>query len=652
MDSNIKNNHINNTFNVKESEELSMSLKRLNLPKDIKGLTYDQCNKLCKDIRTILIDTVSKNGGHLASNLGTVELTVAIHRVFNSPKDKIVWDVGHQAYTHKLLTGRYKDFNTLRKEGGISGFPKPSESEHDAFISGHSSTSISLACGMAQVMKLRNQDDYAVAVIGDGAFTGGLAYEGLNNGGNSDLNLIIILNQNDMSISENTGAIANYFSKIRQSESYANTKLAVKKTLDKVPLGKNISNVISRSKGAVKGALFNNNIFESLGYIYIGIVDGHDIEAMEKALNTAKMYRRPVVVHVHTTKGKGYRPAEVNPNVYHGVSNFDVVTGRQKSSNLNGKHESYSNAFGTKILKLGDLDENICTITAAMKENTGLSRFAEKYPARFFDVGIAEQHAVTFASGMASMGMIPIFAVYSTFLQRAYDQLIHDVAIPNNHVVLAIDRAGIVGEDGETHQGIFDVAFLTEIPNCSIYSPSCIEELNWSFDRAVYHESGLACVRYPRGVDKTTYPRQEKISDYYLNTSKERSETLLLTYGRTFDSLYRTKTLLYNRCKISTDVLKLTKIYPIPSEAINIALNYKNIIFFEEGIQNGGVAEHFLDELLKLKFSGRYTIQAIDGFVYAGTVHSCLERYSLTTQTMYEFIKDNLSGKADTFNES
>ena len=304
-----------------------MNLNRLNLPKDIKKLNYDQCNRLCQDIRTILIDTVSKNGGHLASNLGTVELTVAIHRAFNSPKDKIVWDVGHQSYTHKLLTGRYKDFNTLRKEGGLSGFPKPSESEHDAFISGHSSTSISLACGMAQVMKLKNQDNYAVAVIGDGAFTGGLAYEGLNNGGNSDLNLIIILNQNDMSISENTGAIANYFSKVRQREGYVNTKLAVKKTLDKVPLGKNISNVISRSKGAVKGALFNNNIFEALGYIYIGIVDGHNIEAIEKALNTAKMYRRPVVVHVHTTKGKGYRPAEVNPNEYHGVSNFDVTTG-------------------------------------------------------------------------------------------------------------------------------------------------------------------------------------------------------------------------------------------------------------------------------------------------------------------------------------
>lgn len=646
-------NKIDNTLNIKKLEESSMILNKLNLPKDIKKLNYDQCNRLCQDIRTILIDTVSKNGGHLASNLGTVELTVAIHRAFNSPKDKIVWDVGHQSYTHKLLTGRYKDFNTLRKEGGLSGFPKPSESEHDAFISGHSSTSISLACGMAQVMKLRNQDDYAVAVIGDGAFTGGLAYEGLNNGGNSDLNLIIILNQNDMSISENTGAIANYFSKVRQRESYVNTKLAVKKTLDKVPLGKNISNVISRSKGAVKGALFNNNIFEALGYIYIGIVDGHNIEAMEKALNTAKMYRRPVVVHVHTTKGKGYRPAEVNPNVYHGVSNFDIVTGKQNSANLNSQYKDYSTAFGNKVLKLGDLDENICTITAAMKENTGLSKFAEKYPTRFFDVGIAEQHAVTFASGMASMGMIPIFAVYSTFLQRAYDQLIHDVAIPNNHIVLAIDRAGIVGDDGETHQGIFDVAFLSEIPNCSIYSPSCIEELNWSLDRAVYHESGLACVRYPRGVDKTTYQKQKKISDYVLDTLGESSNTLLVTYGRTYDSLYKAKTLLYNKHKTVTDALKLTKIYPISKNAIKIALNYDNIIFFEEGIQSGGLAEHFLNELLKLNFNGKYTICAIDNFVYAGTVYSCLERYSLTSQTMYEFIKNNIdSGKVDTSNES
>ena len=627
-----------------------MNLNRLNLPKDIKKLNYDQCNRLCQDIRTILIDTVSKNGGHLASNLGTVELTVAIHRAFNSPKDKIVWDVGHQSYTHKLLTGRYKDFNTLRKEGGLSGFPKPSESEHDAFISGHSSTSISLACGMAQVMKLKNQDNYAVAVIGDGAFTGGLAYEGLNNGGNSDLNLIIILNQNDMSISENTGAIANYFSKVRQREGYVNTKLAVKKTLDKVPLGKNISNVISRSKGAVKGALFNNNIFEALGYIYIGIVDGHNIEAIEKALNTAKMYRRPVVVHVHTTKGKGYRPAEVNPNEYHGVSNFDVTTGKQ---NLSNQYESYSSAFGKKVIKLGDLDENICTITAAMKENTGLSKFAEKYPNRFFDVGIAEQHAVTFASGMSSMGMIPIFAVYSTFLQRAYDQLIHDVAIANTHIVLAIDRAGIVGDDGETHQGIFDVAFLSEIPNCTIYSPACIDELNWSFDRAVYHESGLSCVRYPRGVDKTIYPKQKKISDYFLDTLSKPSNTLIVTYGRVYDSLYKAKTLLYNKYKISVDTLKLTKIYPIPNGAVQLALNYSNIIFFEEGIQSGGLAEHFLNELSKRGFNGRYTIRAIDGFVYAGTVQSCLERYSLTSQTMYEYIKNNINiGKADTSNES
>lgn len=644
MEMNVNNKSINS----ENLEEISLSLKTLNLPNDIKKLSYTQCNELCNEIRTVLIDTVSKNGGHLASNLGTVELTLAIHRAFNSPKDKIVWDVGHQSYTHKLLTGRYENFNTLRKEGGISGFPKPNESEHDAFISGHSSTSISLACGMAQVMKLKNQDSYAIAVIGDGAFTGGLAYEGLNNGGNSDLNLIIILNQNDMSISENTGAFANYLSKIRQREGYVNTKMAVKKTLDKVPLGKNISTVISRSKGAVKGAFFNNNLFEALGYIYIGVVDGHNIEDMEKALNTAKMYRRPVVVHVHTIKGKGYRPAEINPNIYHGVSDFDILTGKQKKTT--SEYESYSFAFGKKVIKLADLDDKICAITAAMKENTGLSKFSEKYPERFFDVGIAEQHAVTYASGMASMGMIPIFAVYSTFLQRAYDQIIHDVAIPNNHVVFGIDRAGIVGDDGETHQGIFDVAFLSEVPNCSIYSPACINELNWSLDRAVYYESGLSCVRYPRGMDKTTYPKQSTVTDYFIDACEKTSDTLLITYGRTYNSLYKARKLIYKE-SISADILKLTKIYPIPSDAITDSLKYKNIIFFEEGIKSGGIGEHFISELSKQGYKGSYTLRAIDGFVYAGSVHSCLERYSLTSDTMYEFIKDTFR-KVDTPNES
>lgn len=632
---------------VNKIKNSTIDLKQLSLPQDIKKLSYEQCDSLSKQIRTTLIDTISKNGGHLASNLGTVELTIALHRVFNSPKDRIVWDVGHQAYTHKLLTGRLDSFDTIRKENGISGFPKPTESIHDAFISGHSSTSISVACGIAQVMKLKHQDNYAIAVIGDGAFTGGMAYEGLNNGGNSDLNLIIVLNQNDMSISENTGAFANYLSKIRQRESYANTKIAVKKTLDKTPLGKSVSHVISRSKGAVKGVFLSNNIFEALGYIYIGIVDGHDIQAMEKALNTAKMYHKPVVVHVHTVKGKGYKPAEVNPNIYHGVSNFDISTGKQ--SKPFSDYVSYTSAFGKKILKLANFNDNICTITASMKENTGLSAFAEKYPERFFDVGIAEEHAVTFASGMASMGMIPVFVVYSTFLQRSYDQLIHDVAILNNHIVLAIDRAGIVGDDGETHQGIFDVAFLSTIPNCTIYSPACISELEWSLDKAVKSKNGLMCVRYPRGLDKTIYPRQNTITDYYFSVSnKERSKVLIVTYGRVYNSVYKAKKLLYNQ-DINVDTLKLTKIYPIPSGAITDSLQYDSIIFFEEGIQSGGLAEHFGIKLLKQGYSGKYNIFAINGFVYAGSVHRCLERYNLTTDTMVSAIKDTILGKVDNY---
>ncbi len=643
-------NKINKSIHKDETTQYNftdvVSLNNMSLPQDVKRLDYSQCDTLCKEIRAILIDTVSKNGGHLASNLGTVELTVALHRAFNSPADKIVWDVGHQCYTHKLLTGRYKDFDTLRKEGGISGFPKPTESEHDAYISGHSSTSISVACGIAQAMKLKgNNTNYAIAVIGDGAFTGGLAYEGLNNGGNTDLNLIIVLNQNDMSISKNIGGFAQYLSRIRQREGYVNTKLAVKKTLDKVPFGKNIGNVISHSKSAVKGAFLENNIFEALGYIYIGVVDGHNVEAMEKALNTAKKYKRPVVVHVHTTKGKGYVPAENNPNIYHGVSDFDILTGKQNKSN----QESYSSAFGKYINKLGDMDEKICTITAAMKENTGLNMFAKRHPERCFDVGIAEQHAVTFSGGLASMGYIPVFAVYSTFLQRAYDQIVHDIAIPKLHVVFAIDRAGIVGDDGETHQGIFDVAFLSTIPNCTIYAPACIQEMKWSFDRAIYHDTAISCVRYPRGVDETSYPKQDTITDYTIEHNIG-SNTLVIGYGRTYDSLY-SATKLLNSEYIFTDILKLTKIFPIPEDAIKECIGYKQIVFFEEGIESGGVAEHFMYSLCKAGFKGDFKVSAIDGFVYAGSVDSCLERYSLTTKTMHDYVKNALR-KVEATNES
>lgn len=637
-----------NTLNkdtINGSDEKIITLKNMNLPYDVKRLTYAQCNVLCDEIRAILIDTVSKNGGHLASNLGTVELTVAIHRVFNSPKDKIVWDVGHQTYTHKLLTGRYDKFDTLRKENGISGFPKPSESVHDSFVCGHSSTSISLACGMAQVMKLNhNTENYAVAIIGDGAFTGGMAYEGLNNGGNGndDLNLIIILNQNDMSISQNTGGFADYLNSIRQREEYVNTKLSLKKSLDRSSFGKGVYNFMSRSKNAIKGAFLDNNIFEALGYIYIGIVDGHNVEAVENALRIAKLYHKPVVVHVHTIKGKGYKLAEENPDLFHGISSFDLLTGEPTKKEVG---TTFSQAFGKKLVEIGEKNSKVCAITAAMRENTGLSEFAERFPDRFFDVGIAEQHAVTFASGMASMGIVPVFAVYSTFLQRSYDQIIHDVAIAETHVVLAIDRAGIVGADGETHQGIFDVAFLTTVPKCVIFSPSNVYELNVCLEKAVCEERGLVCVRYPRGVDDSNHIDRD-FNEYSIQKHIG-AETLLVTYGRTYNSLYRATEKL-NAEYIFCDILKLTKIFPIPHSAVESSLYYKKVIFFEEGIQSGGLAEHFLYELVKNGYHGEFEISAIDGFVSAGSVESCLARYNLTTDTMYNLVKKNIK-KGESF---
>ncbi|MDE5916703.1 MAG: 1-deoxy-D-xylulose-5-phosphate synthase, partial [Oscillospiraceae bacterium] len=475
-------------------------LECLDLPKDLKRLDYNQCEQLCSEIRKILIDTVSKNGGHLASNLGAVELTMAIHRVFASPDDKIVWDVGHQAYTHKILTGRLEKFSTLRKENGISGFTKPSESEHDSFISGHSSTSISVAYGMAQAMKMNGSRNYAVAVIGDGALTGGMAYEGMNNAGKSDTNLIIILNHNDMSISKNVGSLAKYLMGIRSTQKYVKTKRAVERVLNNTPvLGKPVAKVLKTSKDTFKNTVYRNakdtTIFEDLGLIYLGPVDGHNLEELEEALKTAKSYRRPVIVHVNTVKGKGYAPAESNPGEFHGISRFDIMTGNPEVSS----DDCYSTVFGRELLKIAKKDNRVCAVTAAMKYGTGLQYFSGEIKNRFFDVGIAEQHAMTFSAGLAAMGKIPVFAVYSSFLQRAVDQMIHDVSIGSYHVVVGIDRAGIVGEDGETHQGVFDIPLITAIPGSTVYSPSCYEELKMCLDEGIYRCDKLVCIRYPRG---------------------------------------------------------------------------------------------------------------------------------------------------------
>ena len=634
-------------MNKKNDETGNIMLNALDLPGDLKKLTISQCEELCSQIRQILIETVSRNGGHLASNLGAVELTMAIHRVFDSPEDKIVWDVGHQSYTHKLLTGRLDRFSTLRKENGISGFTKPEESAHDAFISGHSSTSISVAYAMAQAMKLDGKDNYAIAVTGDGALTGGMVYEGLNNAGKSNTNLIVIVNHNDMSISKNVGALAKYLLSIRNKQGYVKTKQSVERVLAKTPVvGKPMIKVLKTSKDTVKSTVYrqssNTTIFEDLGFIYLGPVDGHNLEELEEVLKTARSYHKPVVVHVNTIKGKGYKPAEKNPGEFHGISKFDIMTGNPEVSS----DDCYSTVFGKELLRLGLEDKRICTVTAAMKYGTGLQYFSSHIKERFFDVGIAEQHAVTFCAGLAAMGKLPVFAVYSSFLQRGVDQLIHDVSIGKNHVVLGIDRAGIVGEDGETHQGIFDVPLLTDIPGAVIYSPSCYEELKLCLNEALYECDGLACVRYPRGNDCSSFDKSSLNTKYTL-TENDDAKILLVSYGRIYDDLFKAYILL-NKEGIKCDILKLTRIFPIADEIIEKSEKYKHIIFFEEGSIHGGIAEIFGNKLELSGFSGKYVLRGIEGFVKQATVKSILSRYGLDCDSMHNYVKQLLGYNNET----
>ncbi len=617
-----------------------IKLSGLELPSDLKKLSTDQCRDLCKEIRGVLIKTVSKNGGHLASNLGVVELTMAIHRVFSSPDDKIVWDVGHQSYTHKILTGRLEKFDTLRQENGISGFPKPNESEHDAFISGHSSTSVSVACGIADAMKLDGNDkNYTVAVIGDGAFTGGLAYEGLNNAGKGRKNLIVILNHNNMSISKNVGAFAKYLSSIRNTKKYYMTKEAVDHVLKKTPVvGSPISKALIASKTAIKGVVLKGNtMFEDLGFIYLGPVNGHDLQELEDVLALAKTFDKPVLVHVNTVKGKGYLPAEKNPGEYHGISHFDIVTGNSEVA----RSDSFSSVFGHELVKIAEGNEKVCAVTAAMKYGTGLQYFAKEYPSRFYDVGIAEAHAVTYSAGLASMGYIPVFAVYSSFLQRAYDQLVHDAALSGVHMVIGVDRAGFVGEDGETHHGIFDVSMATNIPGSTIYSPSCYSELKAALKKAVNENEGLVFIRYPRGNQSCVFDdlTEEKYEDVVFD-SEEDSEILAITYGRISAGLIRACDKLKNEKNIKCDIMKLVKIFPIEESVIQKALKYKKIVFFEEGMKNGGIAEHFLSLLIEKGFKGTYSISALEKFVKQASVKNQLAQNGLYADGMYKKIMD------------
>ena len=602
-------------------------LSKIKSPADVKALNSSELQSLCEEIRDCIITTVSKNGGHLASNLGAVELTIALHRAFNSPNDAIIFDVGHQSYAHKLLTGRFDKFNTLRTEGGISGFMRPSESEHDPFVTGHSSNSISAAYGIYKAKCLKGESGTAVAVIGDGAMTGGMAYEGLNNAGAGKSNFIVVLNDNKMSISKNVGAMARSLTKMRNRPKYHHFKYALSSFLLAIPLVGNKLNSFARwIKESVKDIIYRSNVFSVLGYNYLGPVDGHNMAGMESLFKVAQEYDRPSLIHVITTKGKGYPFAESSPKNYHGVSPFDIEEGANTGDKLN-----FSLIAGQTLCELAEKDDKICAITAAMTEGTGLSQFAKKYKNRFFDVGIAEQHAVTFGAGLASKGMKPYFVVYSSFLQRGFDQIIHDMAIEGFPLRLLVDRAGIVGEDGVSHQGTFDVSFLTCVPNMTVFSPSCYEELKYRI-KYTAEKDGLFAVRYPRGCEKPCENYDFK-SDY--TTISGKGKKAIITYGRLFSEAVEVKKQISD-----IDIIKLNKIYPLEEKFIEEILNYEDLYFFEETIKTGGIGEHLASRLLEKGYKGKYSINAVEGFLEAAEISKALKNSHLDSGAMLNIIKD------------
>lgn len=603
-------------------------------PQDVKELPFEQLDVLCTQIRERLIQTTAKTGGHLASNLGTVELTVALHRVFDCPDDQIVWDVGHQCYTHKLLTGRREQFSTLRQEGGLSGFPKRKESEYDAFIAGHSSTSISVASGLARAKKLQNDQHHVIAVIGDGAFTSGLAFEGANNAARFGDNLIVILNDNKMSISKNVGSFSKYLSKIRARPAYFRTKDRVESICNHLPLiGKPLNQLLVWLKTTMKTVVYGSNWFEDMGFCYLGPIDGHNMETLCDVLQRAKNLHRPVFLHIKTQKGKGYSYAEENPGEYHGTSGFDIDTGKSFSS----ASTNFSNEFGLYLTELAKRDERICAITAAMKYGTGLNHFSRAFgqQGRFFDVGIAEPHAVTFAGGLAANGMLPVFAVYSSFLQRCYDQIIHDLSIEQQHVVIGIDRAGIVGSDGETHQGLFDVAMLSSVPGITLYSPATYEEMRCSLYKSLYEHTGVCCVRYPRGGE-SKLPAFDPQVPWAIEPKGANPRLLLVTYGKlSAQAVQAAQTL--SQQGVPTAVLKLLRLLPFCEEAVEQAMQAEYVLFAEEGIESGGIGQMFGSRLLENGFQGHYRVLAVhDRFVEQATPDRALALCGLDAQSMVQ----------------
>ena len=602
-------------------------LEKVNNPKDLKELKIKEKEQLAQELREEVLNIVSKTGGHLASNMGIVELTIALHSVFDTPKDKIVWDVGHQSYVHKMLTGRKDKMNTLRQLDGIAGFPKSKESEYDSFNTGHSSTSISVALGMARARDIKKEDNNVIAVIGDGALTGGMALEALNDAGNSKTRLIIVLNDNEMSISKNVGGLSEFLTKARTKKFYKKSNNFIRKILEKTPkIGNPIIRGARRIKYSLKQLFLPNMFFEDLGFKYLGPVDGHDIERVEWILNLAKKEQEPVVVHVITKKGKGFKPAEENPDRFHATGSFDLETGESTKK----KKKDYSKAFGEKLIELAKENDKIVAITAAMKDGTGLKEFKNIYPDRFFDVGIAEQHALSLAAGMAKEGLIPVVPIYSSFYQRAYDQVIHDIAIQKLPVVMCVDRAGAVGNDGETHQGMLDLAFFSIVPNLTVMAPKDFEELGQMLEFAVNLKAPVV-IRYPRGGESTkvTFEKHAKIEHGKAEVIKEGKEISIIAIGKMVAKAIEMAKELEEKGN-DVEIINARFIKPIDKETILASINKtKNVITLEDGTINGGLATK-IKELIVANNLNDIKIKCYaypDKFIEHGSVEELENRY-------------------------
>lgn len=623
---------------------MSNMLEGINSLEDLKKLNTHQLNILSNEIREFLLKNISKTGGHVASNLGIVELTLAIHKVFNSPDDKIVWDVGHQSYVHKILTGRKDKFNTLRQFGGLSGFPKKCESIHDKFETGHSSTSISASLGMALARDIQGKNNEVISVIGDGAMTAGMAFEALNHAGDIKTKLIIILNDNEMSISRNVGGLSKYLNRIRTAPTYDRMKDDVEHILNSIPaIGNRMFKTAEKAKDTLKYFLLPGILFEEIGFKYLGPVDGHNISSLISTLNRAKMVNGPVIIHTITKKGKGYKPAEDNPDKFHGSSPFNLKTGESLSKKTGIK---YSNVFGDTLVKLATDNKNIVAITAAMPAGTGLSKFKKEFPERFFDVGIAEQHGVTLAAGMSCEGIKPYFAVYSTFLQRGYDQVLHDVCLQNLPVVFGIDRAGLVGNDGETHHGVFDFSYLSHLPNITIMAPKDKKEMENMIKFSYHYTEGPIALRYPRGycIDREEISTNNTIELGKGEIIKKGKDIALIAIGKMVNKGYESIEILKKKGYNPT-LVNIRFIKPIDKDLIMEIINkHKYIVTLEDNSVIGGLGSTINNLLIKNSYSGKViNIGLPDKFIEHGSTEELFKKYNLDSEGIANKILEEIS---------